>query len=98
QRWAERTRHVVCADDLLIRSPDHAHRLVSWVADLVGGLDRPLQCLSGGAWRSLFYPDETHWPPSDLQSEKHKFLARSGDKAWLVKFAGLGGEGMRKLE
>lgn len=98
QRWAERGRHVVGVDDLLMTPFNGVQRLHNWVSDLVGVLNHPLQLLSGGEWRKLRYPDETVWPPSDKQTEKHKFLARSGDKAWLVKFAGLGREGVRKLE
>jgi hypothetical protein len=86
-------------DALALRAPAlAAHRLSSWVADLVGAPDGPLEEISGGAWRRLRYARESDWPPVNAQGERRKFLLRAGGKTWLLKFAGLGREGERKLE
>ncbi len=98
-RWARARRHVVEFDALALRAPAlAAHRLPSWVADLVGAPDGPLEEISGGGWRRLRYAREADWPPVHAQAERRKFLLRAGGKAWLLKFAGLGREGERKLE
>ena len=96
ERWSRAPRHVRTMDDLLLGG-EPPHRLAAWVEDLVGPLDGPLEDLSGGQWRRHRYQDETSWPPSNLQQERRKFLARAGDASWLVKFAGLGETGARKL-
>ena len=98
-RWARAHRHVVEFDALALRAPARpAHRLSSWVADLVGPPDGPLEEISGGGWRRLRYAREADWPPVHAQAERRKFLLRAGGKTWLLKFAGLGREGERKLE
>ena len=91
-RWAAARRHVVEFDALAAR------RLPSWVADLVGPPDGPLEDISGGGWRQLRRAREADRPPVHAQGERRKFLLRAGGKAWLLKFAGLGREGERKLE
>lgn len=96
-RWSSAPRHLVTMDDLLLRGSP-AHRLESWVEDLLGPLDGPLEEISGGAWRSRRYPNEGSWPPANIQQERRKFLARANGTAWLVKFAGLGETGARKLQ
>ncbi|WP_262027269.1 hypothetical protein [Microvirga sp. Mcv34] len=96
ERWNRAPRHVRTMDDLLLGgSPPHD--LAVWVEDLVGPLDGPLEDLSGGGWRRHHYRDEARWPPSNLQQERRKFLARTKGASWLVKFAGLGETGPRKL-
>ena len=61
--------------------------------------DGPLEEISGGGWRRLRYAREADWPPVHAQAERRKFLLRAaGGKTWLLKFAGLGREGERKLE
>ncbi len=99
ERWAAAHRHVVEFDALALRAPAlAAHRLPSWVADLVGAPDGALEEVSGGGWRRLRYAREADWPPVHAQAERRKFLLRAGGKTWLLKFAGLGREGERKLE
>ena len=99
QRWARAARHVVDLGDLLLRAPQRPeHRLETWVADLVGESERPLEEISGGRWRPLRYAREADWPASNLYLERRKFLLRTGGGTWLLKFAGLGREGARKLE
>lgn len=97
-RWAKAAHHVVGFDALVLRARDPAHRLESWVADLVGEPTQPLDDLSGGAWRQRVYGGEDQWPPAHVQQERRKFLLRTKTGAWLLKFAGLGREGARKLE
>jgi hypothetical protein len=99
-RWANARRHVVEFDALALRpATPAAHRLSSWAAELVGAPDGPLEEISGGGWRRLRYAREADWPPVHAQAERRKFLLRAGGgKTWLLKFAGLGREGERKLE
>ena len=96
ERWSRVPRHVRTMDELLLRgSPPHA--LSVWVEDLLGPLDGPLEDLSGGEWRRHRYRNEASWPPSNLQQERRKFLARVDGASWLVKFTGLGEAGAGKL-
>lgn len=90
QSWRGATRHFVGFEDLGMRQ-----LLSRYMASLVGPLDRPLQDISGGAWRDL--GPEPH-PPADRQMEKRKYLAVAREQRWLLKFAGLGEYGMAKLE
>jgi hypothetical protein len=99
RRWARVTPHVVELGDLLIRAPRRIeHRLENWVADLVGQPEEPLTEISGGRWRLLRYPHEADWPATNPYLERRKFLLRTSEGTWLLKFAGLGVEGARKLE
>ncbi|MBD0271182.1 MAG: hypothetical protein ICV73_04555 [Acetobacteraceae bacterium] len=91
-RWAGAHRHVVEFDALM------RHRLPSWVEGLVGVAAAPLEEVSGGGWRRLRYTREADWPPVNAQTERRKFLLRTnGGRTWLLKFAGLGRDGERKL-
>jgi hypothetical protein len=94
-RWARAHRHVVEFDALALGA---AQRLSSWAAELVGASDGPMEEISGGGWRRLRYAREADWPPVHAQGERRKFLLRAGGRTWLLKFAGLGREGERKLE
>ncbi|MBD2745600.1 hypothetical protein IC232_02720 [Microvirga sp. BT688] len=96
-RWSSAPRHLATMDDLLLRGAPVQH-LESWVEDLLGPLDQPLEEISGGAWRSRRYPDEGSWPSANIQQERRKFLARANGTAWLVKFAGLGETGAQKFQ
>ncbi|HEX8568313.1 MAG TPA: hypothetical protein VF699_00060 [Caulobacteraceae bacterium] len=93
-RWSAVSRHVVSFDALLLESG----RLQFWAKDLVGPVIAPLEDLSGGGWRALAFPGATDLPPSNAAQERRKFLLRTADGAWLLKFAGLGRIGERKLE
>lgn len=86
-RWGRAQRR--CAD-----VDDH---LQAWVETLTGQLDRPLIDISGGRWRPLWNAAESAWPAVSPTWERRKFLARSRGDTWLVKFAGLGRIGERKL-
>ena len=92
RRWNEVTRRVVDTDRLLLTG-----RLASWAAELLGPLETPLQDISGGSWRARIWPDDADWPAVDANQERRKFLVRAGGADWLLKFAGLGAEGERKL-
>nr|MBA3325991.1 hypothetical protein [Paracoccaceae bacterium] len=95
--WLRSSRRHVAFETALLDAPEPSHRLGSWVAELIGPLDEPLQDISGGAWRGLRYARAADWPSADPRVERRKFLAHSGGRAWLVKFAGLGADGARKL-
>lgn len=95
ERWAERLRHVIDVDDLLIKPSHSARHLADWVAHLVGPLEKPLEDVSAGLWRKKLPGDR--WPPADGRFERRKFLAHTAGGPWLVKFAGLGEAGQRKL-
>lgn len=96
ERWSQAPRHIHTVDDLLLRGSS-PHDLAAWIEELIGPLDGPLEDISGGAWRRHRYRDEASWPPSNLQQERRKFLVRNDGASWLVKFAGLGEVGVRKL-
>jgi hypothetical protein len=96
-RWAKAARHVVDFDMLVLGANNPAHRLESWVADLVGAPEAPLDTLSGGAWRQRAYGEDQR-PPAHVQQERRKYLLRTATGSWLLRFAGLGREGGRKLD
>lgn len=54
-----------------------------------------LRDISAGAWRPMVYRDEDAYPAAQPQHEMRKYLAGNGV---LLKFAGLGKYGERKLE
>jgi hypothetical protein len=72
--------------------------LQDWLRDMLGALDGPLVDISAGKWRRWAFTGERDWPAVDVALERRKFLAFAAGEIWLVKFAGLGGEGERKLE
>jgi hypothetical protein len=91
-RWRAATKHHLPFEALLLESG----MLARWVADLVGPLDAPLRDISGGKWRVLKTGGAAGAPVAG-QWERLKFLATRGSEQWLVKFAGLGEHGERKL-
>jgi hypothetical protein len=97
ERWEKAQRHHVGFDDLVLRASNPSHRLEAWIADLVGPPETPLTDLSGGAWRKFHFRSEADWPPANTQQERRKFLLRTADGLWLLKFAGLGRYGAEKL-
>ncbi|URD60788.1 hypothetical protein M8312_13575 [Sphingomonas sp. KRR8] len=86
RRWSHAQRPVA--------SLDEPRR--DWIEQLVGPLTGCTD-ISGGQWRTLWSANEADWPPIDPTWERRKFLARTGDDAWLVKWAGLGRHGAAKL-
>jgi hypothetical protein len=98
KRWNEATRHIVSMDELLLRSSTPSQNLTTWVKELLGPLEHPLEDISGGAWRGRCFSSEEGWPAASIHQERRKFLARSGGTLWLIKFAGLGDIGELKLQ
>lgn len=84
-RWSKAQRPVAKVD-----------RLRPWVEQLVGPVER-WDDLSGGAWRPLWSAVEHDWPAVTPAWERAKFLVRTADASWLVRFAGLGPAGEEKL-
>lgn len=95
ERWSNASRHFVGMDELLF--DDRRRHLTRWIQDLTGPLQGSLEDISGGQWRASRYQEVEHWPAANIQQEKRKFLARTNEAAWLVKFAGLGESGIKKL-
>jgi hypothetical protein len=91
-RWERARREVVELDGLFARWP-----LESWVKDLTGEPEAPLEELSAGRWRERLFPDRSFWPAADVQGERRKYLLTAGGRQWLLKFAGLGRYGREKL-
>ncbi|PVE25729.1 hypothetical protein DC522_02825 [Microvirga sp. KLBC 81] len=94
ERWSSVSRHFVSMDELLLS--DESRALPRWVESLTGALQNGLEDISGGSWRALRYGERDWWPAANIQQERRKFLARTEDATWLVKFAGLGESGSRK--
>ncbi len=92
ERWDRTQREVA---DL---GPELAQLLERWAREKLGPLDAPLQDLSAGAWRQLIYSDIDSSPPVNAGWEARKYLARAAGESWLLKFAGLGELGERKLD
>ncbi|GGC73406.1 hypothetical protein [Chelatococcus reniformis] len=88
--------HAVETEHLLLHAPNPRCRLAAWITDLTGPLTAPLEDLSYGRWRERRFRAPADWPPANPRQEQLKFLAESETGPWLVKFAGLGGEGLRK--
>ncbi|MDF2810657.1 MAG: hypothetical protein K0S56_1688 [Microvirga sp.] len=96
--WGSVARHVVSAEDVLLRPPGGCRSLGDWLETLLGPLDCPLREISGGAWRAERYASTDEWPACNIQQERRKYVARAGGQSWLVKFVGLGEVGERKLQ
>ena len=95
--WGQVAVHAADFDRAILHARRPAHRLQGWVETLVGPLQAPLRELSGGRWRELQHWAAADAPPVQPMRERRKFLAVSASGRWLVKFAGLGAEGARKL-
>ncbi|WP_426958722.1 hypothetical protein [Muricoccus radiodurans] len=95
--WERTPRHVTSLETLLLGTTRPEHRLESWVAGLVGEAVRPMEDVSGGAWRALRFAREAEWPAIHPHQERRKFLHRTAEGTWLVKFAGLGRHGEEAL-
>ncbi len=95
-RW-ERARRDVAEFESVFASRQARWPLESWVRDLTGDPEAPLEDLSAGRWRERLFPDRSLWPAADVQGERRKYLLAAGGKRWLLKFAGLGRYGREKL-
>ena len=96
-RWARARRYTADFDALFVRPEDPPPPLAAWVEDIIGPIHGPLVDVSGGAWRHRVFPDERHWPAVHVQQERRKYLILSERGAFLLKFAGLGLYGERRL-
>ena len=90
-RWSRLSRHPAPVDALLL---DPTSGLPRWAADHLGPPDAPLEEITGGGWRRLRSLDPAKWPPVHPYMERRKFLHRSDGRIWLLKFAGLGRQGV----
>ncbi|MBI0535574.1 hypothetical protein D9599_08320 [Roseomonas sp. KE2513] len=90
-RWSRLARHPAPVDTLLL---DATAGLPRWAADHLGSPDAPMEEITGGGWRRLRSPDPADWPAVHPYLERRKFLHRSGGRTWLLKFAGLGRQGL----
>jgi hypothetical protein len=91
QRWRNAQRF---AGDFGAALP---HHLEKWASGPLGPLDAPLQDISAGEWRRYTRASEQDWPPVVPAWERSKFLASARGERYLLKFAGLGAVGERKL-
>jgi hypothetical protein len=90
-RWAQ-TRIVHQEFDCgFLTTPVEEHRLESWVGDLIGPILAPLEDVSAGRWRG-----RRPAAPALPRREKRKFIAVTESGTFLLKFAGLGGDGHAK--
>lgn len=96
ERWKRSRRYVAEFEDLFLSSASR-WPLASWVADLTGEPEAPLEDLSAGRWRERLIPDRSLWPAADVQGERRKLLLTAESGRWLLKFAGLGRYGREKL-
>lgn len=97
RRW-ERARRCTVDFEEIFASPSCPWPLESWVEDLTGPAEVPLEDLGAGRWRERLFPDPARRPPAHLQQERRKYLLTSGDRRWLLKSAGLGRYGRERLE
>jgi hypothetical protein len=98
ERWSGLPRHVTDFGDLVLRPAHAMQRLAAWFSDSLGPPLALLDDLSGGAWRHRVFEDEGTWPASNIQQERRKYLLRTEDGSWLLRFVGLGPDPARKLE
>jgi hypothetical protein len=98
RRWSVVHKHVVSFDQAIADATCPEHRLETWISATVGGLNAPLQDLSGGHWRTLQNGMPDHWPPADCALESRKFRATVGGRRWLAKFAGIGRTGEARMQ
>ncbi|MGX8008942.1 hypothetical protein ACVDG8_007960 [Mesorhizobium sp. ORM8.1] len=71
--------------------------LADWIGRLLARPDVQLCEISGGTWRHHLDLPPVQWPPVFGGFERRKFMAAAGAERWLVKYAGLGHIGTRKL-
>ncbi|HYG65279.1 MAG TPA: hypothetical protein VEL74_22045, partial [Thermoanaerobaculia bacterium] len=97
ERWERARRHTVDFEELFV-APGASWPLASWVADLTGSAEGPLEDVSAGRWRQRLFPGPGSRPPAHLQQERRKYLLTAGGRKWLLKFVGLGRYGREALD
>ncbi|TPM09086.1 hypothetical protein FJ940_04135 [Mesorhizobium sp. B2-3-7] len=98
ETWSGCRKHVARAFERTFPGGAQMPTLRDWVAEAAGSPQLALTEISAGEWRNLHYAEERLWPPSQRGIERRKFLASAGRDRWLVKFAGLGQTGQRKMQ
>ena len=88
-----RSRHVVDFDELVLARPTPAHRLESWVADLVGAAEAPLRGHLGRSMAGASLLDGGRVAALPCPAGAPQVPAPAPAGTWLLKFVGLGGEG-----
>jgi hypothetical protein len=88
-------RHVVPFERLLLG--DGPLALPRAFSEELGPPEGPPEDLGDGAWRGRLFRSPGDWPPTQGWRERRKLLLRAGGRSWLVRFAGLGELGERKL-
>jgi hypothetical protein len=96
-RWARARRYTADFEALFVRPEDPPPPLAAWVEEIIGRTRSPLVDIGGGAWRRHVFQDERDWPAVHVQQERRKYLVLSERGAFLLKFAGLGTYGERRL-
>jgi hypothetical protein len=89
-------RHTVSFDALFLSGGPLA--ITRLAEDVVGPAEGGVDDVTGGGWRERLFGDERAWPPSAGWLERRKLLFTAGGRRWVARFAGLGGDGERKLE
>lgn len=97
-RWSRTPCHHVRFEEPRAGCRGVLEQIADEVGALIGPLDAPLSDVSGGSWRSLHYAESDQRPPCDPRLERRKYLARSRNRTWLLKFAGLDEDGALKLD
>ncbi|HSF41312.1 MAG TPA: hypothetical protein VLT87_16055 [Thermoanaerobaculia bacterium] len=97
QRWEKARRHVV-EFETVFAGPGARWPLARWVEDLTGPAEEAPEDVSAGRWRAKHFEDRTQWPAADVHGERRKYLVTARGRRWLLKFAGLGRYGRKKLE
>lgn len=93
--WAQSPSHQVGFGELILHAAEPAHRLRTWVEGIVGPLAAPLEEITGGGWRRVHGAAAL---PAHPWQERRKFIARTAEGRWLVKFAGLGAAAQRRVD
>ena len=90
--WKDIQRQVVTAGELI-----PPRLLARWARHLFDRTETSMVDISGGGWRQFRYRDEGDWPAVAPHMERPKWLLDADGTRWLLKFAGLGEEGERKM-
>lgn len=96
-RWARARRYTADFDALFVHPDDPPPPLAAWVEDIIGPTLAPIVNLGGGAWRRHVFGEERDWPAVHVRQERRKYLVLSERGTFLLKFAGLGLHGERRL-
>jgi hypothetical protein len=85
-RWSTARKHVACFETTALP------QLADWCADLTGEAVAPLEDIGAGEWRRR-RPAPANEAPVNPMRERRKYLLRSEQGIFLLRFAGLGDYG-----